>query len=200
MGRGTRPPMAAALLLALALGGCGGGSAPTRFYVLAAAPGVTARSAAAGAGVSLGIGPVTLPGYLDRPQIVTRAAPESLELAEFDRWGEPLRDNVARVLAEDLAGMIPTEHVAVFPWRQSRDVEYRLPVEILRFERQPSGEVALVARWRVIDRDGKERALRTSSLAEPAGGGGYAGVASAMSRLLAKLAEEIATEITRLPR
>jgi uncharacterized protein len=192
-------PVAAALLLA-ASAGCSGGSAPTRFYVLTAMTGAAERSAAASAGVPLGIGPITLPGYLERPQIVTRSGPDSVELAEFDRWAEPLREGIGSVLAQDVAGLVPTERVAVFPWRQSREIQYQVPVEVIRFERQSGGLVLLTARWRILGRDAAERAGRTASLTEPAGGSGYAGTVSAMSRLLARLGEEIAAEINRLPR
>jgi hypothetical protein len=53
---------------------------------------------------------VDIPGYLDRSQIVTRSH-NRLHLAEHDRWAEPLRDNIARVIAEDLAGLCPGSRI-----------------------------------------------------------------------------------------
>ena len=79
-------------------------STPSRFYVLSSlSASETIAATAATQGPVIGVGPITLPKYLDRPQIVTRAGSNQLALAEFDRWAEPLQDNVARVLAENLA-------------------------------------------------------------------------------------------------
>jgi hypothetical protein len=87
-------------------GGClGGASAPTRFYTLVpvAVPPTEANPSAAERGPAIGVGPVTLPGYLDRREIVTRRGRDEIELGEFDLWSEPLKDGATRVLGEDLA-------------------------------------------------------------------------------------------------
>jgi uncharacterized lipoprotein YmbA len=91
---------------------------PARFYVLSALPGGEAASpvAAAERGLAIGIGPVTFPKYLDRPQIVTSTSPYALNMAEFDRWAEPLESNFVRVLAENLALLIPMARFVVAPW------------------------------------------------------------------------------------
>src|SRR3989442_5325553 len=112
----------AALTLAV-VGGClatlaGCGSSPaTRFYTLATVPPVTKiadRSSTPQLGV--GIRSVVLPAELDRPQIVTRTGPNTVHLAEFDRWSSPLRDSVANVIAENLSVLLPADRVAVYPW------------------------------------------------------------------------------------
>jgi uncharacterized protein len=96
-------------LCLMALGGCASTQA-ARFYVLSALPGggTASPGAAAERGLAIGVGPVTLPKYLDRPQIVTFTSPYALNVAEFDRWAEPLESTFVRVLAENLALLIPT--------------------------------------------------------------------------------------------
>jgi uncharacterized lipoprotein YmbA len=49
----------------------------------------------------LGVGPVRLPAYLDRREIVTRAGPARLEVASVDHWAAPLDVLFTSVLAED---------------------------------------------------------------------------------------------------
>src|SRR5437762_111902 len=84
----------AALALAFmggSLAGCGS-SPDTRFYTLATVPPITKtadRSSTPQVGV--GIRSVVLPADLDRPQIVTRTGPNTVHLAEFDRWSSRLR-------------------------------------------------------------------------------------------------------------
>jgi uncharacterized protein len=76
--------------------------------------GDTASPASAGQReVTLAVGPVTVPPYLDRPQIVTRTSRAKLTLADFEQWAGPLADTTARVLSEDLALLIPTERVVL---------------------------------------------------------------------------------------
>src|SRR5664279_3044471 len=52
----------------------------------------------------IAIGPVRIPDYLDRPQIVTRSGKNELKLSEFDRWAGSLESDVNRVLVEDISG------------------------------------------------------------------------------------------------
>src|SRR5512145_1644163 len=86
----------------LLLGGCA--SQPSRFYLLSAMPdNITASPAMSNQQApTIGVGPITLPRYVDRPQIVTRTGPYEIKLAEFDRWAEGLDANFSRVLAENL--------------------------------------------------------------------------------------------------
>ena len=83
-------------LMLLTLAGCET-SEQARLYTLSGLP-FTAASAsiqpASTSALAIGIGPVTLPFYLDRPQIVRRTSPNRLEIAEFDRWAEPLSNTV----------------------------------------------------------------------------------------------------------
>src|SRR5215510_6709686 len=83
----------------LGLGACA--SMPSRFYILNTLP-AQVPAAAAERGPVIGVGPITMPKYLDRPEIVTRASQNQLTFGQFDRWAEPLQDNVFRVLAENL--------------------------------------------------------------------------------------------------
>jgi uncharacterized lipoprotein YmbA len=186
-----------ALVTALLFGGCLGGTAPTRFYVLAPVDGPAVSGDRA---MSVGVGPVGLAGYLDRSQIVTRPAADKIDLGEFDQWGEPLRDAISRVLAEDLSRQLPAAKVSVFPWRGLDAVRYQAIVNVTRFDGPAAGDTVLEARWRVIDAaSGKEVAAKTTRLTEPAGGPGYTMAVSAMSRALEALSREIAQTLVGLP-
>lgn len=70
---------------ALVAGGCA--SQPSRFYLLSAMPNTEMASPEAPGekASTIAIGSVTIPRYLDRPQIVTRTSPYELRVAEFDR-------------------------------------------------------------------------------------------------------------------
>jgi uncharacterized protein len=138
---------------------------------------------------------VTVPPYLDRPQLVTRTSRAKLVLADLDQWAAPLHDIIPRVLAENLSLLIPTERVVLSPWSRATDPDYQVTVEVLQFDRGPGGEVVLAARWSLLDRDGKALVLRTSRLSQAAGGADYEAMVTAMGRTLEALAQEMVTTL-----
>src|SRR4029450_12013744 len=181
----------------LGLSGCLGSPPPTHFYVIPPLTSVsTASPASAGQReVTLAVGPVTVPPYLDRPQIVTRTSRAKLTLADFEQWAGPLADTTARVRSEDLALLIPTERVVLYPWPRNIDPDYQIMVEVLQFERGPGSQVVLVARWSLLDRDGKELVMRTARINLTASGTDYEATATAMGRALEVLAQDMATTL-----
>ena len=149
------------LLLSFMLSGCGNFSPrpdPSRFFTLTAiaqpaAP--AAKESSNPVGVSLGIGPTRLPGYLDRQEIVTRVSPNRIDLSEYDHWAEPLETNFNRVLGQNLSVLLPVNRLVFFPWESTRSPAYQVEVEVLRFEANAAGDVQLSARWVVLETDRK---------------------------------------------
>ena len=197
-------------LLGLAASFCLAGCAvsdPTQYYTLgqAAAGSVesranasTPRSVVAGTGtVTIGVGPVIVPSYLDRSQIVTRTSADQVELSMFHRWAEPLADGIARILAEEIGARVPSERIVMFPWRGTvaRAIQYQVVVAVVRFDGRPGGDVTLDVRWRILEGDGKELMLKRTTLTEAAAGPGYEPMVAAMARVLATLGQEMTAEI-----
>ncbi len=201
----------AASILAFALlpvAGCGK-TVPSRFYVLSYGHGQDggAASATAREGVGIGVGPVELPQYLNRPHVVTRVSDNRLELAEFDLWGGNLEDNFSHVLAENLSAELSTDRVSVYPWRASAPIEYQVTVQVTAFEVNGEGDCRLEVRWSIVDQEARRvLVMARSSYREkvgPEGGGpegitGYEAVAAAMSRNIADLGRDIAARIKAL--
>ena len=188
------------IVIGLALfAGCSG-SAPVHFYMLAQSPpaAAPAPAAAVGRGPTIGVGPVTLPRYLERINIVTRGDTE-MEVSEYDRWAEPLNASVPRLLATDMATMLGTERILMFPWFVDTTIDRQVLVDVLRFEGTIGGDVVLDARWRVLGPARQELVLQHSVVREAAGASGYPAVVSAMRRALGVLSREIAEAIKRLP-
>jgi len=196
----ARPRRFALLLLAagvLALAGCMSVADPTKYYVLSPATPREPLPAASASSVAVGVGPVLIPGYLDRVQIVTRDPNDGVSVAMYDRWAEPLESGIAQVLADNLGAQMGSERIAVFPWRGgvARVLDYQVAVVILRFEGWPGRQATLDARWRLVGKDGQEVALKRSTLNEPIAEPGYQALVQGMNRLLLSLAREIASEI-----
>ena len=172
-------------------------SDPSSYYLV-----TPAAQAGAGAevGFTLGIGPITLPGYLDRSEVVTRLSPNELTLSETDRWAEPLLDNVSRALSENLVTLVRPERYANYPWFESAGVDYAVGVDLTRFEADSTGNVTLAAAWAVRRGDGDEVLRQEVSVIEqPTTGLGTEPSVAALSAALARLAEEIAAVVRGMP-
>lgn len=181
------------------LGGClGGNSASPTFYTLT--PVEVPLPAPAQAGLALGVGPVTLPAYLDRPQLVTRTGQDALNLAEFDRWAEPLKTGVQRVLADNLSALLGTSRVTAFPWGTSQAVRYQVTVDLTRFEGVAGGAVVLGARWRILGSDGAVLLVKQATITEATGAAGSDALVAAMNRALGALSRDLAAALRELPR
>jgi uncharacterized protein len=194
----------AATLVLPALISCGT-SKPTRLYVLSA--NTTRPTAVSAQGIPIGIGPVTVPRYLDRLQVITRVANNSLAQAELDQWGGDLSDNIVRVLATNLANLLNTDRVSLYPWKTGAPVDYQITLDVTRFEHAPDGSSVLDVFWSLVKPvDGKVILMRRSSYREgettvaavgsaEEASRSYDTVAAAMSRNLETLSRDIAAAI-----
>jgi uncharacterized protein len=182
---------------------------PTQYYTFGQRGSAGSKASASPAppdvsgtrGVGIGVGPVIVPSYLDRIQIVTRTDTDQVELSTFHRWAEPLPDGIARILAEEIGTRVPTERVVTFPWRgvTARDIQYQVVVAVLRFDGRLGGDVTLDTRWRILGKDDAELAFGRSTVVEATGNPGFEPMVAAMTRALVSLGEEIAGRIRALP-
>jgi uncharacterized lipoprotein YmbA len=132
---------------------------PSRFFTLtplARAEQSRARNTDKTDSLLLGIGPIRFPAYLDREQIVTRAAQNRIHISENDRWAEPLEENFTRVLSQNLGMLLGSARIVRYPWHTSRRPTYQIEMEVLRFEPIGRQEVELLARWAVVDASNKK--------------------------------------------
>jgi len=188
-------------LVVLLFAGCRSTPPPTAFYTLTSVTKaeMAGQVTAPMGGLAVGIGPVQIAEYLDRPQIVTRTAPDKLTLSEFNRWGGSLRQDFPRVLAENIAALLGTERVLAYPWGERLEPAYRVAVDVQQFDGALGGAAVLKATWIVTGLEGKTPlAVRKAEIQEPVSGTDYDALVSAQSRALAALSREIAGEIRRL--
>lgn len=193
-----RRVLALAVPLALVTGCLTFGPRPerTRYYVLEAE--TTSPAPSRPALPVLGVGPVRLPAYLDRPGIVTRAGPGRLEVADVDRWAAPLDELFTTALAEDLRAAVPAREVLEWPWPPGASPEWSVAVEVLRFDGEPDGAAVLEARWS-LRRGGAVAKQGVTAARERGAAPEISAAVSALDRTIAALARDIAgaLDVTR---
>ena len=200
--KGSRYARASVTVLALALlAGCA--TPPSHFYVLTPMPEAAGRAAGMSGGrLALGLGPVTFPQFLDRPQIVARDGANRLALDEFHRWGGSLQDDFLRVWGENLGTLLDTSRILVFPAELRTPLDFRILATVLAFEGTPDREAALKVRWVVQDGQGdRVLAVREDRYASPLRqGGGEEALVAAMSECLGAFSRDVADVVRGLPK
>lgn len=182
--------------LCLVLSACGYSPSST-FYVLDDSPlptrSITLENADT---VVIGVEDVSIPTYLDRPQIVVRSEEdETLEMAEFHRWAEHLGDVLPRVIGDAVSER--AGYPLAKPATLNKDVfSYRLYIEIMRFDAQMDGAAMLDAWWTITDAEGNVLYRTRSVLVEPVGDS-YSDIVKSERFLARKLGFEIADYYTK---
>jgi uncharacterized protein len=182
--------MALIALVAAAVSGCGT-TAPSRFYTLDA---TAVADGAAPVRDTIMVGPVSVPAAVDRPQFVVQAAPNRVDIDEFNRWAAPLSDGIAQAVAGDLVKLLGTPNVATAPMANF-DPAYRVTIDVQRFESVPGQAAQLEAVWTVHRTAGAETRSGRTVAREPVQGDGFEALAAAHSRALARLSGDIAAAI-----
>jgi uncharacterized lipoprotein YmbA len=136
----------------------------------------------------------------DRPQIVVSTGPNQVRLDEFNQWAAPLQNNISRALADNLMALLGTPRVSLFPQTLTVDVEYRVALEVQRFESALGEAATLDAVWSVRrSKDGKTETGRTTAR-EAIQEQGFDALAAAHSRAVARLSRDIADALRALER
>ncbi|HQN19866.1 MAG TPA: PqiC family protein [Syntrophobacteraceae bacterium] len=167
-------------------------SPPSHFYALN-----STQEALAGLPypVSIAVGPVTIPETVNRSEIVVQAGPNRIGLDELNRWAAPLQSDIQRVIMEDLVQLLGTPRVSRYPQGPVTTPDFRVQIEVLRFESMPGDAVLLDVIWTVRAKTEKDEKTGRTTLREPATGPGYDALVAAHSRALGTLSRNLAEVI-----
>lgn len=186
-------------LCALGLSACLGGRSPSvQFYNLSA---IEADSAVGDVGSepAVGIGPAIFPKSLRRSQVVIRTGPNTVELDEFNRWSGSLSAEFLDALGANLGALLGTERVAVYPAEARYPLDYRITLDVDRFDGAPGGSLVLSVRWTVSGGDDETvLAVKQTRIETPVTGDSVADLVRAHDAAVADLSRRIADAIRAL--
>jgi hypothetical protein len=147
----------------------------------------------------IAVGPVGIPEYQNRPQIVTRDQGGMLRFAQFNRWGEPMDEGIERLILENLAGVFPQVQFQMFPCDFSIPLDYQVLVNVIDLESRLDKDVVLTAQWTIINSKTKTMLLtKRSEIRQAVDPHTYEGLVDAISRATTLLSVEIAENLSRL--
>ena len=193
------------LAFLLLVAGCSpfgsGTRVPTKTYVLSSLYSEDAQPQPVANLNKIGIlvGPVRLPLYLDRSDIITRASPNKMEIADFAQWAGPLLENFPRVLAENLAVLLSTDRVAIFPGSGPITFDYNVNIYVTRFDGAPGDKAYLRARWLILGKKRKNVLFEKHTVLEQkTGDDSMEALIQAKSITVADFSRQIAEAIKKL--
>jgi uncharacterized protein len=179
------------LLLVGLLTACGG--ARETYYRLNAT--AAASTGGSDSGLSVAIGPVVIPSYIDRAEIVFATGPNEFQIPTNALWIGSLQENVSRTVAADLRRVLGSRNV-LSSFEAGSTPRYRVALDIRHFHGISGQEAILDLSWRI--QDGASGALlsqHSASFQESIIGDGYDPLVAAESRLLAQCAAAIARSL-----
>lgn len=181
------------VLICLLIAGCS--SPKTRYYTLQAPAAPAVPGAVADASQSgVLVGPVTLPDAVDRNQFVLRTGDNTVDISDANRWAEPLKSQIVRVLVANLSQLLGGMRVSAMGTGAANEQDFRVSLDIQSFESTLGGSAAIEARWTISRAKGKPLSGR-SVVREPLDGAGYEALAAGHGRALAQISREIAEAI-----
>ena len=168
-----------------------------RFYTLSPLAEEVKGDTLGGSKVIIGIAEVEVSPYLNRSEIITRSSATQVQLAQYDRWAEPLEDIVAMTVSENISRLLPAIQTITSPWPEA-DVNYMLAIKIKRFDSDDTGNIRLDVSWGIIDQKQRSMiAVHESSIRRSGTSADYDSIVIQMSQALLELSKEIATQLTK---
>jgi uncharacterized protein len=144
---------------------------------------------------TVAVGPVSIPESVNRPEIVVQVGPNQVALDEFNRWASPLQSDIQRVLVENLTRLLGTPSVFRYPQGPINSPDFRVEIEVLRFESAMGNTAVLDVIWTVHGRGEKDLRTGRTTSREPPSDKSYDALAAAHSRALGVLSRDIAEAI-----
>lgn len=186
-------------LAALMLSACLGGRSPSvQFYNLSATETGSAGTELADK-PAIAVGPAIFPKSLRRSQVVIRTGPNTVELDEFNRWAGSLSADFLDALGTNLGALLSTERVSVYPAEARYPLDYRVTLDVDRFDGAPGASLVLSVRWTVSrGDDGNVLAVRHARIEKPVAGDSVADLVRAHDAAVADLSRQVADNIRGL--
>lgn len=145
--------------------------------------------------LSVGLGPITLPEIIDRPQLVVRTNTNRVVVADTHRWAGLLKNEIPRVIAENLSQILGSANIRYYPQHGSDTAEARIYVDIQRFESVLGKTATIDAIWTIQRAGSKEQRTDSTHVQEPVPDESYDAVVAAYGRAIFAVSQAIASTL-----
>ncbi|MEP7084420.1 MAG: PqiC family protein [Betaproteobacteria bacterium] len=197
-GRATfsrRCVLCATVALQVVLAGCAGVPAEYFYTLSATVPAQQATTANPAWNAGIVVETATIPEAVDRPQLVVSAGENRIVILEQQRWAEPLKAQIARTVAVNLARLLGTARVSAYPQTADGDAAYRVTLDLQGVDARRGEAVMLEVSWTLRGPAGAALRSGRSMLRETVASDGYDALVAAWSKAIAGLSGDIAAAL-----
>jgi uncharacterized lipoprotein YmbA len=183
------------ILLCIPGSGCSisGTTRPSQFYVLDATATPNANEAK---NLHLGVGPILIPGYINRPQIATKSESAEIIYDEYARWAEPMDEMFARTLTQNITIASGSNSIINHPWSSNARLTNEITAKIIKFENNTDGDALLIVQWQLLNINDKQQAFSVfSEFRAAAKSSRYPDRVFALNETIKQFSEEIVSHI-----
>lgn len=176
--------------------GCFSGRSPnSKFFILQKGEEIQPLSSQK---TSILVEQVIIPDLIYKPQIVLNDKTTSeIKISEFNRWAEPLPDIIRQTLVDNLQAYLPNAFIKPELYTTSTsNYRYILSIEINHFIGTFNNNAILDVWWTLKDSNGKIKLREKASFSMPIGDT-YQSYVIAQSKMIEKLAQQIAQKIIK---
>jgi uncharacterized lipoprotein YmbA len=181
---------AAAAALAL-LAGCAA-TPPSHFYTVSGPETPTSAASA----LTIVVGPVTIPGVVDRPEIALTVGENEVWFDEFNRWASPLADAIAIAATQNLAADLNAPRIMTLKQAQPGGADYVVAIEVQRFDSVQGSYALLDAVYTVRRNTDGRTTIGRATVRETVSDKSYEALAAAHSRAVARMSRDIAQTLS----
>ena len=192
----------------LALVGCA--SPKPTFYSFNATP--IPQALATAKSTRIMVGPVTLPGIYDRPQLVVKSANNTVQAYEYHRWASSLKGDIADVVSSNIAITLKISNVWSFSQSMQSNFDYQVFLDVQNIESKAGEDVVVDVLWSIKPSTNTKTSAKPSAnvtatttttnvimgrslVREPITESGLNALVAAQSRAFSKVGQEIALSI-----
>lgn len=146
--------------------------------------------------ITIGVGPVILPEYLDNPAVVSLTKSQLVRVSGYHAWAGDLKDAIMRVLADDISQLLSVDGVMRFPWDNRVRPDFQIRMVFDEFGGVRGGEARLSATWTLLNKNGSEiLRLDKEELSISISSEGVDAYVAALNGMLNRLSTRIARKI-----
>ncbi|MCD6187862.1 MAG: membrane integrity-associated transporter subunit PqiC [Desulfuromusa sp.] len=120
---------------------------PMRYYLLEGVPQET--DIASDKALTIAIQLTSFPVYLDRLQIITKNDDNTINVADHDRWAEPIQGNILQTVRENLRIRLPAANIAISPWENSTTDAIKAKIMVNKFSGKLGEHTEVDIRWTI---------------------------------------------------
>lgn len=168
----------------------------TFYYALRPAEGTKIENLPENHSISIGIGPVTFPEWLDQAAVVSYEKDNVLTVPYYHVWAGDLEPMILNVLAANISNITGRQKVFPFPWDNRHRPHYQIRIHIEEFAGTLGGQARLQVKWTLLGNEGKTEKLSQADIMTVAlKDQQYETYVAGLNILLANLSKKLAMEL-----